>query len=91
MITAGLSVEACKLTILAETDSQAGHRVCDGACESERVVQVMMVVGEIIELDLLNQKRTGHVSKNGNTVPRKTHGRTEKTPKESKQAEMAWW
>lgn len=71
-----------ELTILTETNPETGHRVCDGAGKSERVVQVVMMVGvghigrrEIIKLDLLHQKRAGHVSVDENTGLRETHER----------------
>lgn len=61
------------LTILTEPDAQTGYRVCDGASESEGLIQVMVMMmmmvrchhrrrGEIIQLDLLHQKGAGHDS-----------------------------
>lgn len=62
-----------KLTILTEPDAQTGYRVRDRACESEGLIQVMVMMmmmvrchhrrrGEIIQLDLLHQKGAGHDS-----------------------------
>lgn len=46
------------VAIFTEADTEARHGVCDGASESEGVVQVLMVIRrrEIIKLDLLHQK-----------------------------------
>lgn len=51
------------VAILTETNPKAGHRVCDGACKSKRVIQVVVMIRsghigrrEIIKLDLLHQK-----------------------------------
>ena len=46
---------------MAEADAEAGHGVGDGAGEGEGLVQVMVVVlGGIIQLDLLHQKGARH-------------------------------